>query len=112
MELLRTHGTALMTSYHAHCYWSQRSPEHEVPVTWEILLPPPVYVLEPAEPPVTVPLEPEYPQPKQPPGAWCLVPVTARRRFSYTWWCARRCPQHGCMTCVSSRPASDPRARQ
>ncbi|ANS29004.1 hypothetical protein WSS_A34772 [Rhodococcus opacus M213] len=50
-----------MTSYHARCYWSQRSPEHEVPVTWEILLPPSVHVLEPAEPPLTVPLEPEYP---------------------------------------------------
>jgi len=61
VELFRTHGTALVTSYHAHCHWSQRSPEHEVPVTWEILLPPSVHVLEPAEPPVAVPLEPEYP---------------------------------------------------
>ncbi|WP_240482760.1 hypothetical protein [Rhodococcus opacus] len=61
MELFRTHGTALVTSYHAHCHWSQRSPEHEVPVTWEILLPPSVHVLEPAGPPVAVPLEPEYP---------------------------------------------------
>ncbi|PBC40130.1 DUF2441 domain-containing protein [Rhodococcus sp. ACS1] len=49
MDLLRTHGTALMTSYHAHCYWSQQSPDHEVPVTWEILLPPPVHVTGPAE---------------------------------------------------------------
>ncbi|ANS31085.1 hypothetical protein R1CP_32310 [Rhodococcus opacus] len=30
-------------------------------MTWEILLPPSVHVLEPAEPPLTVPLEPEYP---------------------------------------------------
>ncbi len=29
-----------MTSYHAHCYWLQQNPDHEVPVTWEILLPP------------------------------------------------------------------------
>jgi hypothetical protein len=49
MELLRAPGTALMTSYHAHCYWSQHSPDHPVPVTWEVLLTPPVDVLGPAE---------------------------------------------------------------
>jgi hypothetical protein len=49
MELLRAPGTALMTSYHSHCYWSQQSPDHEVPVTWEVLLTPPIRVLGPVD---------------------------------------------------------------
>ncbi|MFF2113617.1 DUF2441 domain-containing protein [Rhodococcus koreensis] len=49
MELLRTHVSALMSSHHAHCYWSQKSPDYEVPVTWEVLLTPPVQVLGLAE---------------------------------------------------------------
>ncbi|MGW4335377.1 DUF2441 domain-containing protein [Rhodococcus koreensis] len=51
MELLRTHVSALMTSHHAHCYWSQQHPDYDVPVTWEVLLRPPVTALGLAEQP-------------------------------------------------------------
>lgn len=101
----------LMTSYHAHCYWSQRSPEHEVPVTWEILLP---HRSTSSSRP-----SPRSPSPsnrntrsrsnRRVPGARCLSPrggasicLVVRTPFSATWmYDVRLIP-----------PASDPRARQ
>ncbi len=61
MELLRTHGTAPDDLVSRPLLLVAAQPGARGTGDVGDPAPPPVHVLEPAEPPVTVPLEPEYP---------------------------------------------------